>query len=502
VARHPGRRAPDWFKVCLLIQVVAATFMFGVSIGRSPFWFDELVSVSVANRSVAGIFDTLHHQDLNMGVYYLLLHAWGWAGHSEAWLRWLSALPAIAAVPTTAILARRLFGDAVGIVAGFLLIGNLFVVSNAQNARSYALGLLLITLATLLFVEAIQKRRPALFVAYGAASLAAVYVTPLSGLVLAAHAVSIPFLPRARELRRPLALTYAGMALAVAPLAVGIFMAGGGQVDYLTKPGLTDLRTAGVDLLGSLGNRPLKVAYGALVVAGIIVLLRGRIDREDREPRPWRRSLVIAWLLLPPAALFVFSQAKPLFLSRYLLGITPAVAITASIGLVALARHSRALGAAAAVIVICLVVPARIDLGPNGGNSTVYSDAAARVMAVDSRAGDGLVYPAPYARLFDYYLSREAAAGAHLPSDFAIAAPERGHLAFYADEAPPEARERRLLAHRRVWLLQWNWSGTSSDSVPTLDLLRSRYTPVSRSAFGGGNGTSVELFVRNPDSGE
>lgn len=496
-------RFPNRFELGLLVLVAAGALVIGLGIGSHPFWFDELLSVSVADRSLGGTLDAAGDLS-NMGLYYLLLHAWMWGGDSEVWVRWLSALPAVAAIPVTAILARRLFGDAVGLVAGFLMVGSMFVVQNAQHARAYALALLLITVATLLFVEVICSRRSGLFLAYGAVSALAVYASPLSGLVLVAHLASLPFLPQARSLARPFALTYGAVLLALAPLATVMFVHPDAEPVYLERPGLSDLRAVAWDMLGAATNRPLRLAYGALVMTGLVALWRGWMSGERRaEAWRWRRSLVIGWLLLPPALLFVYSQAQPLFLSRYLLTSVPALAITAAIGLVALARRSRALAIAATAVMICLAVLARIELEPFGQSWAQTSEAAARMIASQSRAGDGLAYAPPNTRLFDYYLEREAAPGADLPADFAVAAEESGHLAFDAREVSPDIRVRRLRGYPRVWLVGWvdSDSTTAESTEPMLDVLRSEYRRVRLRDFGakGTIVTRVELYQRERD---
>jgi mannosyltransferase len=322
----------------------------------------------------------------------------------------------------------------------------------------------------------------------------------LAGFVLLAHVASLPFLPDAGKCKRSLSLTYGGIVLAVAPLAVLMSIVGAGQVGYLERPRARALRDAVFDVIGAPNSHLLQLAYLTVIAIGLLATWRAwRCGGKRGETWRWKRTLVIGWLMLPTALLFVFSQALPLFLSRYLLGCAPAAAIMAAIGLVSLARRSRALSVAAAVIVFGLAVQARVDLKPNGGRSMQYSDAAGRVIAMQSRPGDGIVYPAPYTRLFHYYLDREAGPDADLPTDFAIPPSDRGRLGFYAKELSPNAWARRLLDYRRVWVVQWEWSGIPGTALPTIQLLRTKYTEVSRSAFGGRHGTSVELYERKED---
>ncbi len=247
--------------------------MILIGIGSAPLWFDELAGLSVAERPVGGIFDVLQTTDANMGFYYLLLHFWLWFGDSEASIRSLSAIPALAAVPVTALLGRRLFGDAVGLIAGFLLTGSMFVIANAQNARAYALALLLVALAALFFVEAVLTRRRACFAAWGLASSLAIYASPLSALSLVALLASVPFLPHPRALLRPVALTCGATLLAVTPLAVLMLSAGGAQVDFLTRPGPAKAVETAREML-AMDSVPLAVAWAALVLIAVIWLWR------------------------------------------------------------------------------------------------------------------------------------------------------------------------------------------------------------------------------------
>src|SRR4051812_41639488 len=110
-----------WFGLAVVGQVLVGAAVATAAIGDASFWLDESASASVASRSFGGIFEVLGHNDANMGLYYLLLHVWMWGGDSEAWIRLFSALCMVATIPVTALLARRLFGDVVGVVAGVLV---------------------------------------------------------------------------------------------------------------------------------------------------------------------------------------------------------------------------------------------------------------------------------------------------------------------------------------------------------------------------------------------
>ena len=449
----------NWFEFGLLAQIVVGALMFGIGIGSAPFWNDEVTSMSIAERSLGEIFGLLENTDANMGSYYVVLKFWTSAASSEPWVRALSAISALAAIPTTALLARRLFGSTTGLVAGFLLAGSMFVVVHAQNARAYALALFLITLATLLFVKAVESGRSTHFFAYGVLSAAAIYASPLSGLVVIAHATTLAFLPQARDQIRPFAVTYGALLIALSPLA-GLMRANGtDQLAWISPASWSAARDIALETLGG-GNELLAIAFGALILIGLIALCRGWNERQTERWR-WGRWLVIGWLIFPPVLLYLISLEQPLFVARFLLTSAPAVAIIAAVGVVALIRRSPAVGTAAIAILVGLALIARIESKPYEGGIEGWGQSsweAGRTIAAQSKAGDGVLYVSPWQRLpVGWHLEHEAGADAHLPSDFAIDATAEELDEIYAREVVAEVLVRRLRHQQRVWLVSWDW---------------------------------------------
>jgi mannosyltransferase len=489
---------PRWFEIGLIAQVLVGAALVGIGIGSDPFWHDEVASVSVADRSFGGIFDVLGNTDANSGLYYLLLHMWMWGGDSEGWVRLLSAICVVATIPVTALLARRLFGDVVGLLAGFLFAGNAFAIVYAQQARGYALTLLLTTLATWLFVEAARRDRPSLYAGYAAASVLAVYASLFSALVILAHLVSLPFLPWVRSLTRRFAATYAAIGIATAPLAILLLVSASDQISWIERPGPLDLPGVAEKLIAT-ERRPLALAYGALILIGLIALWRGW-SRKDSEPGDWRWrfSLVAGWLLLPPVLLFVVSQVKPLFIDRYLISVVPVLAILAAVGLAWLVQRSRPAAAAAAVILIALSAMARIDLEPVDDEDL---RAAADTIARESMPGDGIAYVPAFARVGEeWYLEREPVDVDQLPEDFGIAPDGRPEQVgdLYAREVSPEDLASRERQHPRVWLISYPDSDWHPTPEPMIDagvsVLGDEYSRVSSRDF---SGVLVELYERN-----
>jgi mannosyltransferase len=494
-----------WFQLGLVAQVAVGAVVATAGIGDASFWLDESASASVAARSFGGIFEVLGHTDANMGLYYLLLHVWMWGGDSESWIRLFSALCMVATIPVTALLGRRLFGDVVGIVAGFVLALSPYALHYAQQARGYALALLLTTVATWLFVEAAERRQRALYAGYAVASVLAVYANAFSALVILAHALSLLVFPELERVRRDFAIAFAAIVLAIAPLAVWVTFTAGGQVAWIGGLTISGIWQNIRDLVG--GPTPVQgIARGSLLLIGLVALWRSRAIRiNDAAGWRWRSTLVTLWLLLPPLFLIAISVIKPVLDERYLIGIASAIAILVGVGLRALVPRSRVLAPAAVAVFIALAVFARPDIDP-----TVNEDlsGAADLIASESRPGDGIAYSPDWARVGLDWDLRKRAGERPLPVDFTVSPDGRPEQVgdLWARELPPEEVAQRLQRYTRVWLIGYPDSERNRRYRPTAEpmhdagvpVLEDEYTPMRYDRFGD---VRVELWTRRPAAG-
>ena len=134
-------RAQPWQRRLFLpALLVLATILRFYRIGYQSFWNDEGTSVALASRSIALILEGAS-QDIHPPLYYLLLHGWTQLfGPSEAAVRSLSALGGIATVALTYALAKRTLGHAAALLAGVLAVVAPLQVYYAQEARMYMLA--------------------------------------------------------------------------------------------------------------------------------------------------------------------------------------------------------------------------------------------------------------------------------------------------------------------------------------------------------------------------
>jgi mannosyltransferase len=232
------------------------------------------------------------------------------------------------------------------------------------------------------------------------------------------------------------------------------------------------------------------------VLIGLISAWIG-VRRGDHEPAyaRWRLILLSAWLLLPPLLLFAVSQAKPLFIDRYLISVVPVAAILAAVGLVAIARRLRPLAIGAAAVVVCLSVLGRVHLEPVDDEDL---RSAAEQIAREGRGSDGIAYAPAFTRVgLSWYLARQP--GSDLPKDFAIAPDGKpGQVGdLYAREVTAEELVIRLRTYPRVWAVDYPDSDWHPTPEPMLDagieVLHEEYTRVSAEDF---DGVLVELYQR------
>ena len=70
-------------------------------IAAKSFWTDEGTSIELVRLDWYNFLRILWRREGNMTLYYLLLRVWAHFGNSEAYIRSLSIVPALASLPAT-----------------------------------------------------------------------------------------------------------------------------------------------------------------------------------------------------------------------------------------------------------------------------------------------------------------------------------------------------------------------------------------------------------------
>jgi mannosyltransferase len=214
-----ARRLAASPRLFVLLDVLLAALLSILYIGDDSLWLDEGISIAIAGQNLSSLFETLEAETYQV-LYYVLLHFWLRLGDSEAFIRTLSALFAVATIPVAYALGSRLFDTKTGLIAALLLSLHPLLIDYAQEVRGYTLYVFLITAAAYAFVRAIEEGRTVAWIAYVLLGSLAVYTHLFASLVLFAHAASLVFLRRESLPWRSLVLSGAGFLILLLPLAV------------------------------------------------------------------------------------------------------------------------------------------------------------------------------------------------------------------------------------------------------------------------------------------
>jgi mannosyltransferase len=153
-------RLPPWWPLVAL-TALAAALRFS-TLGLQGLWYDEAFTpVHVLHASLRATLHAVVHTENTPPLWYVL----EWAvsrvlGTGAVALRLLSALAGVATVPVAWAIGRELSGRRAALAsASFVAVNPLFV-WYSQEARAYALFVLLAALTMLTFVRTVRQQKP------------------------------------------------------------------------------------------------------------------------------------------------------------------------------------------------------------------------------------------------------------------------------------------------------------------------------------------------------
>jgi mannosyltransferase len=430
----------------LLVVAIAAAATLALVLphyAARPFWFDELVSLEVADLSPRALADYVSTVEANMALYHAVLGAWLVVTGDEAGVRALSIAFALLALPFLHALARRLYGRRVAAIAVLLMSVNVSYVGYSRDARSYALTLLLVTASAFFLVRAVDVSRRRDWALYAATAALAVWAHLFAALVVTAQLAWL--LLERRHVRRRCHAMVAVSALGALLLPLGLAVLLGGQqpqLEWLPRPGPQKLPGL---FRWFLESRATVLLY---FLGGATALLAALADRRRDPPRrPRAESLLLLWLFLPPAAGFVASYASPVYLYRYFLVCLPALVLLVAAGF---ARMRPVwLGAAVVAVTVALSVVTVESCQPDCKIRYDDWEAAAADLQARARPSDGIVvYPAQVRTALDHYLELRRPRLLY-PARWGLV----GGVPVGADRLDAALQDAE--AYARIWLVTW-----------------------------------------------
>ena len=401
-AAHRPRSVSILAGILLLAGCLEMLFL-----GEQSFNLDEAYRVILARLEWPAFWWFLCHREANMSLYCFLLRIWLGVGDSEALIRALSVIPALATVPAVYVLGKRLFGLRLGLIGAFLLACNAFHVHYAQDARGYSLLVFLVVLSSLFFLKGIEQPSGRNWIVYILTSVLALYTHFFAALVLAAHAVSLLGLPRRLIPWRKLVLSTLLIGFLALPLLFFIFTRDVGQIAWLSRPGVRDIPRFFSALAGGGGN----LLLAAYLLSCLLAFVKAGKLGFGSGPHfdAWHFQFVVAWLFVPVILALGISLAKPVFLDRYLIVCLPPFVLLAALGISQIQRRW-VLGVALAVIAILALRGDYFNYERMGRYQRFdvenWRDAT-RFLLSEAKPRDAVLFYHAYGVLpFEYYRSR------------------------------------------------------------------------------------------------
>lgn len=391
------------------LVVLAAALRFP-TLDVQSLWADEAATADVVGRgSLGDLLGAVRDQESTPPLFYVL--AWAWTalvGTGEAGLRSLSALAGVATVPLAAAVGARVAGARAGLVAALLVATSPLLVWFSQEARAYALLVLLGAASLLLALRAAEAPTRARLAAWGLAAAAMLATHFFALFVVAGEVVWLALaLRRAGTLRPAAAVAALGppalAGLALLPLALDQREAGRAGFIAQEDLGRRVLQVPKQWLVGY--DAPAEVLVTVLAALLVAAALAGL-------PRWWRgaghppgtpvrsapaglMALALAAGLLVPLALV--ATGDDYLVTRNLLAALVPLLVLVATGATGLGgRAGTAVAGALAVLGVVVVVAVAADPGLQredwrGGVEALGPAQAAGVAVVVVRPGSGRV---------------------------------------------------------------------------------------------------------------
>jgi 4-amino-4-deoxy-L-arabinose transferase-like glycosyltransferase len=480
------------------LLTVAGAILWTWELGSKSLYRDEAFTASTVLRPWRDLLSFSIEHEANGALHAALLRAVTVFGDSEAALRSVSVLAMAALVPAVAAVAWRLLSPRIAVLASALVVVNGSVAGYSQNARTYALSMLLATVATLFFVLDVEQPRRWTIVSFWGAGVLLAYSHIVGLLLLAAVVGSLWFLPPDNRLVKRRLGASGFIVLASLPMAYLI----GNHDEGMALSGFR--LGAFRDVLFTMTGRAGVVGVLVTLVLGLLALqLSIRVWKQGLHSREaWVHGLLILWAALPGVLLAVTSPVTPpLVIGRYLLFCLPAVAIYEAVGLNGLldrvGRRNPSAGWQRVVVtaVVLAVSAYGVVYWYSDGGEEDWRGTTASVLAA-TQPGDRVLFANDSVRLFfEYY--RRFDPDAALPESVYPPGPwgtfETGHQTYESfdqsviDEVVSEPTGR-------VWVV----IGRNHDNVEDVDDvvsgLSAAYTPEETQHFTG----DIEVQLWDP----
>lgn len=349
-----------------LLALTLVAFVWRIArLDFQSLWRDEVDAIYFAVRSLDETLSMFIQAAQNGPLYFLGLRPWfAVAGTSEFVLRFPSVAAGTASTlliwhvgrcllpPAPAVhLPRSASWVSVAAMGALFFAFNPYQIWYGQEGKMYATVTFLALLSTWLWLRGIDEGGWKYWAGYLVIVSAAMYVHLLMVLLIPLHLVwFVVAWPNARHHWRGYGLALAGLTLPYLPMVWWHWM-------MLTSPDKLSgfsftplesvLRTLALSHARGfmtatplLWLAPVYFLLGAGVIFGVMVIGDRCSERGAPLAAPRRIAMLLLWLLLPVATIYLISLRQPVFTERYVIWIGPAAMLCMALGLRVLAANS------------------------------------------------------------------------------------------------------------------------------------------------------------------
>src|SRR5215212_6068602 len=304
------------------IVVLAAALRFA-TLDTQSYWFDEATTVHLLRMDLRGMLSAIPDSESTPPLYYVV--AWFWAklfGTGEVGLRSLSALAGTATIPVVYALGARAVSARVGLAAAALAAANPLLVWYSQEARAYALLVLLSALTLLVLPRVLERPSARNLAGWALLSALAVATHYFAAFLIVPEAIWLFHRWRARAVVPIAAVAAVGLALVPMALAQAEndgarFIRGSSEIG----------RVAAIPKQFLVGyDAPAETAATVLAALaalfGVYLLVMRAIREEQRGALP---LAILAAVVVAVPALLTVAGADYLITRNVIVALVPAL---------------------------------------------------------------------------------------------------------------------------------------------------------------------------------
>ena len=328
-----------WLAVAILLLGTALRLY---QLGQDSLWVDEIITQQMTQRSIPKMLKLVGTFSAHPPLYYLLAYQNRLLGWSDFAARLTSAFAGILTIPVLIILARKLWGAPVGLVAGLLIALWPVHLHFSQEARQYALLMLFASLSMYWLYRGVTGEGVGAWIGYVISITGALYSHNFAFLWVAAQVVFVGILWFSSLWRGGIAGLKKDARRILSPFVLSLIVIG---IFYL--PWAPSLLTQSKRLVGGVSIPSAKGAGGLSYATIFTQSLRFFAEKNDVVKtifvvlasigfivgalrRRWTTLLLIASSLIIPFLIMGMISSSHFFTARYLFPLlTPIILLCA-----------------------------------------------------------------------------------------------------------------------------------------------------------------------------